>query len=393
MKSNAESSHLSKRVSRISGLGAIHALNKAKQLEQEGYDIIHLEAGELDHDTPQHIIQSAKRSLYDGKTRYTSTQGTLTLRESVACHIYSSRNVSCSPSDVIITPGVKSGIFFTILAIIDPGDEVIIQDPSFPSYSAITSLAEGKPIMWSQSSASGYNYDIDKLSSLINPKTKLIILNDPANPTGNIMKKSTIESIAELAIKNDLWVLTDEIYSQLYFDGVVPYSILSVPSMKDRTILLDGFSKTYAMTGWRLGYGIYPQRLIEPVCSLMLNNHSCIPEFIQDAGIAALNGPQHFVEQLRTELSNRRMLVCETITKARNLSCHTPSGALYVMIDISKTHSPEAISFTEGLLSSGVSLLPGTMISENCTSQVRLAYTVAKPILSTALQRIESFVN
>tara|TARA_B100000029_G_scaffold133977_1_gene128146 strand:+ start:16980 stop:18170 length:1191 start_codon:yes stop_codon:yes gene_type:complete len=385
-------STFSKRSLRVTGQGAIHALLQARELEKQGVDIIHLEAGELDLDTPSHIVEAAINSLHKGHTRYTSTQGTLQLRESISDYINTTRMTQTSPNNVVVTPGVKGAIFFAIMALVNPGDEVIVPDPGFPSYSAITKFAGGKPVLWHQYMDQDYIYDIDQLSSIINDKTKIIVLNNPNNPTGTIMSTKILESIAELAIKHNLWVISDEIYSQLYFNGSFPRSIFTLPGMAERTILMDGFSKTYAMTGWRLGYGIYPDNMIDNVCSIMLNDHSCLPEFIQDAGTAALQGPQTCVSLLRDELTARRDLVVDAINNMPYISCFKPEGALYVMIDISQITGVSSQDFAGKLLMEGVSMLPGSMLSKHGQNEVRLAFVANQNRISTAMERLDSTV-
>ncbi|HCU79838.1 MAG TPA: aspartate aminotransferase [Chloroflexi bacterium] len=385
-------STFSKRSLRVTGQGAIHALLQARELEKQGVDIIHLEAGELDLDTPSHIVEAAINSLHKGHTRYTSTQGTLQLRESISDYINTTRMTQTSPNNVVVTPGVKGAIFFAIMALVNPGDEVIVPDPGFPSYSAITKFAGGKPVLWHQYMDQDYTYDIDQLSSIINDKTKIIVLNNPNNPTGTIMSTKILESIAELAIKHNLWVISDEIYSQLYFNGSFPRSIFTLPGMAERTILMDGFSKTYAMTGWRLGYGIYPDNMIDNVCSIMLNDHSCLPEFIQDAGTAALQGPQTCVSLLRDELTARRDLVVDAINNMPYISCFKPEGALYVMIDISQITGVSSQDFAGKLLMEGVSMLPGSMLSKHGQNEVRLAFVANQNRISTAMERLDSTV-
>ena len=382
----------SNRSLRISGEGAIHALLQARELEEQGLDIIHLEAGELDLDTPSHIVEAAVNSLRSGHTRYSSTQGILPLRESISHHINTTRMSDTSPSNVVVTPGVKGAIFIAIMALVNPGDEVIVPDPGFPSYAAITRFAGGTPVLWHQHMHEDYIYDIDRLSSLITDKTKIIVLNNPNNPTGTIMPNDILESISEIALKNNLWIISDEIYSQIHFTGNFPHSIYALPGMSDRTILMDGFSKAYAMTGWRLGYGIFPDNMIDNVCSIMLNDHSCLPEFIQDAGTAAIQGPQTCVSLFREELKTRRDLVVGAIKNMPYISCFEPEGALYVMIDISQIPGVSSQDFTEKLLMEGVSMLPGTMLSKHGENQVRLAFVANQNRITTAMEKLSSTI-
>jgi len=384
---------LSQRSLRVSGEGAIHALAQARELEEQGLDLIHLEAGELDLDTPAHILQAAVDSLHNGHTRYSSPQGTQSLREEIARYINTTRLTATSPNNVVVTPGVKGAIFFAIMALIEPNDEVIVPDPGFPSYGAITKFAGGVPVPWFQTMDNNFIYDIDQLRSIVNNKTKMIILNNPNNPTGTIMSRQLLESISEIALEHNLWIISDEIYSQLYFNKTFPTSIFSIPGMAERTILMDGFSKAYAMTGWRLGFGIFPHHMVKQVCSIMLNDHSCLPEFVQDAGTTALKGPQACVDTLREELRSRRDLVVNAINTIPHISCFEPEGALYVMIDISQLRGMSSQQFAERLLLEGVSLLPGTMLSKNGNNHIRLAYTTNQSNLTTAMRRLDSTIS
>ena len=279
-----------------------------------------------------------------------------------------------------------------IMALVNPGDEVIVPDPGFPSFAAITRFAGGTPVLWHQHMHEDYIYDIDRLSSVITDKTKILVLNNPNNPTGTIMPNDILESISEIALKNNLWIISDEIYSQIHFTGNFPHSIYALPGMSDRTILMDGFSKAYAMTGWRLGYGIFPDNMIDNVCSIMLNDHSCLPEFIQDAGTAAIQGPQTCVSLFREELKTRRDLVVGAIKNMPYISCFEPEGALYVMIDISQIPGVSSQDFTEKLLMEGVSMLPGTMLSKHGENQVRLAFVANQNRIATAMEKLSSTI-
>jgi len=386
-------SPFAKRTLRVSGAGAIHALLQARDLEKQGLDVIHLEVGELDLDTPLHIVEAAVQSLHNGHTRYSPTQGTVQLRESISHYINTTRVTTTSPNNVVVTPGVKGAIFIAIMALIESGDEVIVPDPGFPSYAAITRFAGGIPVSWCQKMEQDFIYDIDQLSSIISNRTKIIVLNNPNNPTGTVMSRQILESIAEIALEHNLWVISDEIYSQLYFNETFPSSIFSIPGMSERTILMDGFSKAYAMTGWRLGFGIFPDNMIEHVCSMMLNDYSCLPEFVQDAGTTALQGPQACVDMFRKELKARKDLVVNAINTIPHISCFEPAGALYVMIDISQLGGISSQQFAEKLLLNGVSLLPGTMLSQTGDNHIRLAYTTNQSNLSTAMHRLDSTIS
>ncbi len=382
-----------RRSSAISGEGAIQALARASELEAKGADIIHLEIGELDFDTPPHIVEAGVASLHKGRTRYGPTEGTPSLREAMAHYVGTTRGVTVSPDLLVATPGVKGAIYFAIMALVEEGDEVIVPDPGFPAYAAITRFAGGRPVSLPLRAENGFHPDPEELGSLVTPRTKMLILNSPGNPTGAVFPIDLLGSIAELVLEHNLWVLSDEIYGQLHYSESFPASILSIPGTADRTILMDGFSKAYAMTGWRLGFGVFPEALVGPVCSMMVNDHSCLPLFVQDAGEAALRGPQDCVTGFRDELRTRRDLVVEALGSIEGISCNDPLGALYVMIDISDLGETTAQDFAELLMSKGVALLPGTVMGQHGEGLVRLAFTVSTDRLALALTRIENVVK
>ncbi len=392
---------LAKRSQRISGAGAILALERAQALEAQGVDMIHLEVGELDFDTPEHIVEAGVAALRNGRTRYGATAGTLILREAIADYVSRSRetavstadstsalSTSVSPAHVICTPGVKGALYFAMMALIEAGDEVIIPNPGFTAYTAIIQFAGGKPISLPLRAVNGFLPDIDELRSLITERTKMIILNSPGNPTGAVFPLKTLEAIAEIALEHDLWIISDEIYAQLSFTGAMAPSIYTLPDMAGRTILMDGFSKAYAMTGWRLGFGIFPEPMIAPVLAMMVNDHSCLPLFIQDAGVAALRGSQSCVATIRDELKLRRDLVVPALNQLPSITCPMPEGAFYAMMDISALDM-NAAEFADRMLDVGVSLLPGGVFGQYGEQYVRLAYTVSRDRLAEALERIQ----
>ena len=384
---------LANRSLRISGAGAIQALARARELEAQGADIIHLEIGELDFDTPAHIVEAGVASLRDGRTRYAPTEGTPSLREAIADYVNRTRGTAVSPQHVIATPGVKGAIYFAIMGLIEAGDEVIVPDPGFPAYGAIASFAGGIPVPLPLRAKNSFHPDLDELRSLLSPSAKILVLNNPGNPTGAIFPMEILEAIAEMALEHNLWIVSDEIYAQLHFTEPFPASIFAIPGMAERTILMDGFSKAYAMTGWRLGFGIFPEPMTGPVLSMMVNDHSCLPLFVQDAGEAALRGPQDCVAAFRDELRLRRDLVVDAFNQIPGIGCSNPEGAFYVMMDIRNLGGVTAAAFTDQLLAEGVSLLPGSILGQHGEGQVRLAYTVARDQLEIALARIDSAVK
>jgi aspartate/methionine/tyrosine aminotransferase len=384
---------LANRSLRISEAGAIQALARARELEAQGADIIHLEIGELDFDTPAHIVEAGVASLRDGRTRYAPTEGTPSLREAIADYVNRTRGTAVSPQHVIATPGVKGAIYFAIMGLIEAGDEVIVPDPGFPAYGAITRFVGGIPIPLPLRAENGFHPDLDELRSLLSPSAKMLVLNNPGNPTGAIFPMEILEAIAEMALEHNLWIVSDEIYAQLHFTESFPASIFAIPGMAERTILMDGFSKAYAMTGWRLGFGIFPEPMTGPVRSMMVNDHSCLPLFVQDAGEAALRGPQDCVAAFRDELHLRRDLVVDAFNQIPEIGCSNPEGAFYAMIDIRDLGGVTAAAFTDQLLKEGVSLLPGSILGQHGEGQVRLAYTVSMNQLEIALARIDSTVK
>ena len=292
---------LSDRQSLLGTETAFETLAKAKKLESEGKDIIHLEIGEPDFDTPDHIRTAAKKALDDGYTHYGPSPGQMELRESIAKHQTERQGYDISPESVIVTPGGKPVMFFSILALINPGDEVIYPNPGFPIYESMINYVGGTSIPLKLNEVSGFNADIDELESLITNRTRLIIVNSPNNPCGSVIPDSDLERISFIAEKNDIMILSDEIYKDMYYDNLQHCSITKFGETKNRTIILDGFSKSYAMTGWRLGYGVFPEFMVEDISKLMTNSVSCTSVFSQIAGIQALEGPQDCVAEIMKE--------------------------------------------------------------------------------------------
>jgi aspartate aminotransferase len=288
---------LAERMDRIGVEGAFNVLVKARALEAQGHDIIHLEIGEPDFPTPTHIIDAAKQALDEGWTHYGPPQGLPELREAIASYISRTRGIGVGPEHVCVVPGGKPIIFFPMMALLEPGDEVIYPNPGFPIYESMINFLGAKPVPIPLVEERGFSFDLNLLRARLSAKTKLLILNSPHNPTGGVIPAADIRAIAEMVRDRDLIVLADEIYSRIYFDEA-PLSITTIPGMLEKTIILDGFSKTYAMTGWRMGYGVMPEWMVDPVNKLMVNSNSCTASFTQRAGIAALNGPQDEVVKM-----------------------------------------------------------------------------------------------
>ncbi|NOX60699.1 MAG: pyridoxal phosphate-dependent aminotransferase [Chloroflexi bacterium] len=380
------------RARRIPGEGALETLSRALDMEARGIDIIHLEIGEPDFPTPTHIVQAGVDAIRAGRTRYGPAPGIWELREAIADHLAASRGVRVSPERIIVTPGGKPVIFMTVLALVEKGDEVIIPDPGFPAYEATVRFAGGTPVSLPLRGETGFQVNIDALKERITRRTKLLILNSPGNPTGSIIRAAELEAIAELALQHNLWLLSDEIYSQLYYDEP-PKSIAAIPEMAERTILLDGFSKSYAMTGWRLGYGAFPKPLVEPVTNIAINNYSCTPLFAQDAGIAALRGPQDCVAAMREAYRVRRNLVVERLNAMPGVSCTMPAGAFYALPDVSALGTANVRTFTNHLLENGVAVLPGVDFGRHGEGYMRISFATAQDKLREGLRRIEAAVE
>jgi aspartate/methionine/tyrosine aminotransferase len=301
---------LAESMSRIGVESAFDVLVRARALEAQGKSVIHLEIGEPDFNTPAHIIEAAKKALDEGWTHYGPTQGLPELRQVIADYISQTRAIKVGPESVCVVPGGKPIIFFPILALIEAGDEVIYPNPGFPIYESMIRYAGGTPVPMPLEEGRGFSFDLNLFRDLLTDKTKLVILNSPQNPTGGVIPRADIETLAGMLRERDLIVLSDEVYSRIYYGGEAPTSIASYPGMLEKTIILDGFSKTWAMTGWRMGYGVMPKFLVEAVNKLMVNSNSCTASFTQRAGIAAITGPQDEVTAMVAELHRRRDAIC-----------------------------------------------------------------------------------
>ena len=380
-----------KRTHNITNVGAFAIWEKAIALEAQGKEIVHLEIGEPDFDTPVHIAQAAQQAILAGRTRYGSATGSPALRQAIAKYVTRTREINVEASRVMVTPGVKSALFFALHALVESGDEVLIPNPGFPAYQQIVRIAEGTAIYYPLSAENDFQPVSADIEPLITPKTKCILLNSPANPTGTVHSQETLADMVALAQKHDLWVISDEIYYQLHFTKEPPPSIYSLPGMAERTILCDGFSKPYAMTGWRLGFGIFPQELCEPIFTLMVNNHSSLPLFIQDAGVVALEGPQDCVAEMVNTYKKRRDLVVRLLDTIPGIRYTYPDGAFYIMIDVSAlTNDVNALA--DALLEAGVALLPGASFGSNGEGFLRLAFCQSEEKISWALEQVRETI-
>ena len=377
-----------KRMSRLGTESAFEVLAKAKSLEAQGKDIIHLEIGQPDFSTPMNVCEAAFKAMKDGHTGYCPSAGLPEFREVVAQHISETRGIDIHPDEVTVTPGAKPIIFFTILALIDEGDEAIYPEPGFPVYESVIDFIGGKAVPLPLREEVGFRFRIDDLIDAITERTKLLILNSPQNPTGGILTEADLNAIAELARKHNFYILTDEVYSRLLYEGT-HQSILSLPGMKEKTILIDGHSKTYAMTGWRLGYGVAPREIADKITRLTINSNSCTATFTQIAGIEALTGPQTFVTQMVSEFKIRRDAIVDGLNVIDGITCIKPLGSFYVFPNVTQLPlSCEALA--DYLMDEvGVALLPGTAFGKYGDGYLRLSYANSLENIKDALSRIK----
>jgi len=383
---------LASRMSRLGTETAFEVLNRARALEKKGKEIIHLEIGEPDFDTPPNIVEAGVDALYMGWTHYGPAAGLPDLRQAIADYVSRTRNVPVSSDEVVVVPGGKPIIFFTILALIEDGDEVIYPNPGFPIYESMINYSLGKAIPIRLREERDFSVDVKELASLITDRTKLIILNSPHNPTGGTLTKKDVLEIAEAIGDRNILILSDEIYSRLIFEGE-HFSIMSVPGFKERTILLDGFSKTYAMTGWRMGYGVMRPDLALHIARLMTNSTSCTASFTQVAGIAALRGDQSSVDKMSAEFKRRRDAFVAGLNKIKGFSCRLPKGAFYVFPNITKTGWPSKKLADALLEEAGVACLSGTAFGEYGEGYLRFSVANSLENLNAALTKIEDWAG
>ena len=383
---------LAKRMERLGTETAFEVLVKAKALEAQGRDIIHLEIGEPDFDTPGNIIEAGCDALRKGFTHYGPSAGMMELREVIAQHVSETRRVNVTPDEVVIVPGGKPVIFFSILALAEEGDEIIYPNPGFPIYESMINYVGAKAVPIRLREELEFRLDVNELAGLINDRTKLIILNSPQNPTGGVLTQDDIAAIARAIGDRNIMVLSDEIYSQLIFEGE-HHSIMSIDGMKERTILLDGFSKTYAMTGWRMGYGVMRADLATHMSRLMTNSNSCTATFTQVAGMEALRGSQDVVDDMRAEFEKRRDVMVAGLNKIKGFSCRVPHGAFYVFPNITKTGWPSKKLADALLEDAGVAGLSGTAFGDFGEGYLRFSVANSIENIEKALDRIDAWTK
>jgi len=378
---------------RMSLLGtetAFEVLAKAKALEAQGKDIVHLEIGEPDFATPKNIIDAACLALNSGYTHYTPAPGIPEVRETIAQYIRAHKNVETSADEVVIVPGGKPIMFFSIMATVNPGDEVIYPNPGFPIYESVIRFVGGTPIPIPLREENQFRLDVHELAKLITPKTKMLIINSPGNPTGGVLTNEDVQAIADLVRGKGILVLSDEIYDRIVYGDTHPLSIASLPGMKDWTIILDGFSKTYAMTGWRLGYGVMHPEIAERIAQLMVNSNSCTSAFTQMAGMEALTGPQNDVDIMVAEFKKRRNMMVDGLNSISGVSCILPEGSFYVFPNI-KSFGKDCKDIADYLLNdAGVACLGGTAFGSYGEGYLRFSYANSIVNIQKALERIET---
>ena len=384
---------LAQRMSRIGTETAFEVLDRARQLEATGKHIIHLEIGEPDFNTPSNIISAACRALHDGYTHYGPAAGLPELREIIAKDVSKSRKIKVKASNIVITPGAKPIMFFAVLALIEKGDEVIYPDPGFPIYQSIIDFIGAKLVPIRLREENQFRMDTAELKKLVNKRTKLVFLNSPHNPTGSVLSYQDLKEIAEIVLKHkQLFVLSDEIYGRVLYDGIA-HSPASFPGMLDRTIILDGLSKAYAMTGWRVGFGVMPEKLASAMSQLMINSNSCTATFSQRAAMEAITGPQIEVEKMVAEFKRRRDLIVQELNSIPLISCQVPQGAFYAFPNIKKTKW-KSKKFADYLLDEvGVAVLSGTSFGKYGEGYVRISYANSLENIKEGLNRIQRAVE
>jgi aspartate/methionine/tyrosine aminotransferase len=385
---------LAERMSRLGTEGAFEVLARARQLEAQGKHVVHLEIGEPDFATPDNITEAAVAALNGGFTHYTPAGGIMEARESTARFVSARLGVEVAPTEVVLVPGSKNVLLFALLALVEPGDEVIYPDPGYPVYHSLVNFVGAKPVPVRLREERNFRIDLDELASLVSDRTRLLIVNTPQNPTGGVLTGEDVEHVSRLAVEHDLWVVSDEIYSQIVY-GFEHVSLLSQPGMKERTILLDGLSKAYAMCGWRLGYGVAPRELTVQLEKLMINSSSCAAAFTQMAAIEAFESPDSTaaVERMVEQFRGRRDLVVDGLNAIPGVRCQRPEGAFYAFPNIEGTGLDDRELASALLEVAGVAVLPGTAFGEAGKGFLRLAYTQGEADLRTGLERMAAYLE
>jgi aspartate aminotransferase len=381
------------RMNTIGTESAFEVTMRAKALEAEGRAMVYLQIGEPDFDTPVHVREAAKRALDAGETHYAPFAGIPALREAIAADVTARKGFAADPSQVFVTVGGKGVMLYAILGLVDPGDEVIVPDPGYPIYESLTRFVGATAVPVPIRMANDFRLDVEELASLVTPRTRVLVINSPANPTGGLLTRGDLEAIAELAIRHNLWVLTDEIYGRIVYDDAEHVSIAAFPGMAERTIVLDGFSKTFAMTGWRLGYAVVPPALVPIYSQLIINTISCAPTFAQLGAVEALTGPQDDVDAMVREFRARRDLIVDGLNAIPGIECRRPVGAFYVFPSVAGTGLSGAELADRLLHEAGVCILPGSAFGGFGDGHVRISYATSRENIHEALGRIGAFVE
>jgi aspartate/methionine/tyrosine aminotransferase len=378
---------------RVESLGtetALDVLVKARAVEARGRRVIHLEVGEPDFPTPAHIVEAGVRGLREGHTRYGPPAGTPALREAIAEHL-AERGVQASPEHVLVAPGAKPILFYGFLATLAPGDEALVPDPGFPIYASMVRFCGATPLSVPPRLDQDRALDLDALERAITPRTRMVVFNSPSNPTGAVVPAPDLRRLAALAVKHDLWVMADEIYRRICYGEEAP-SIAALPGMKERTIVVDGFSKAYAMTGWRLGWGLFPAQLSPHAVRLMINSNTCTAAFVQDAGLSALRGPQQVVEEMVAQFRKRRDVIVERLSRIPGVRCHAPAGAFYAFPDV-RALPLQAAALADRLLEEeAVALLDGAGFGAGGAGHLRISFAASLESLEEAAERFARLV-
>jgi aspartate/methionine/tyrosine aminotransferase len=379
---------LASRVSQLNGEGALAVFSRAKELEKQGRSIIHLELGEPDFHPAAPVVDAVRAAVAEGRDRYVSPRGVPALREAIAAYLKRTRHLDVAAEEVLVAPGCKMALSLTMMALIEPGDEILYPDPSFPIYPSFTRGLGGKAVPFYLEEKNQFQPDIAEIASKITPRSKALIFNSPNNPTGTVFSEETLKQIAALAVKHDLWVIADEIYARILFNGEYK-SIYAMPGMKERTIIIDGFSKSFAMTGWRLGYAVAPKSFIDALDLLVLNTFTCTAEFSQVAAIAALNDSTNAVDAMVLEYRKRRDLFVDRLNKIPGFRCLVPDGAFYAWVNIEDTGLPAEEVQRLLLEEAGVAGIAGAAFGPAGKNYLRFSLVSARNLLEEALERIE----
>ena len=383
---------LASSMARLGTESAFEVLAKARALEATGKNIVHLEIGQPDFPTPPHVREAGKKAIDDGWTGYGPTAGFPDFREAIASYISATRSISVSGSNVVVVPGGKPIMYFSMFALLEPGDEVIYPNPGFPIYESVINYIGATAVPMPLVESRGFSFDLDEFEKKLSPRTKMVVLNSPANPTGGVIPRDDLKRIADLLRDRDVMILSDEIYSRIVY-GKAPESITQFPGMLEKTIILDGFSKTYSMTGWRLGYGVMPQWLAVAVERLMVNSNSCTASFTQRAGLTALQGPQDAVDVMVKEFQRRRDFIVKGLNEIPGFSCTVPDGAFYVFPNVTGTGMPTRELADLLLNDAGVACLSGTAFGSYGEGYLRFSYANSLENITEALGRIRKVAD